>query len=324
MALTLRQLTSLVALAEERNFGRAAARVHISQPALSMQMKELEAELGAVLIERLPRDIRLTRTGREIEARARKILAEVAELEGAARRQGFAKRLNIGVIPTVAPYLLPQALPELRAQHLSLDLRVREAQTEQLMHDLDQGHLDAVVIAEPAPDASLTIHPLFQDQFLLAGNASTLAALPDPEHLRPKTLDPEQLLLLDEGHCLADQALEVCGLDRRRLRVDLGASSLSTLTGLVAQGFGLTFLPEIAVAHESTAQPAMRLRRFAEPSPARRIVLVRRASTSDGDWFDDLAAILTAAGQSLLQAAQQSYAEPPVAAVAGKAYAAGQ
>ncbi|MEO8532083.1 MAG: LysR substrate-binding domain-containing protein, partial [Deltaproteobacteria bacterium] len=295
MALTLRQLTSLVALADERNFGRAAARVHISQPALSMQMKELEAELGAILIERLPRDIRLTRTGREIEARARKILAEVAELEGAARRQGFARRLNIGVIPTVAPYLLPQALPDLRAQDLSLDLRIREAQTEVLMGDLDQGHLDAVVVAEPPADPSLTIRVLFEDQFLLAGNALTLAALPDPENLRPKALNPEHLLLLDEGHCLADQALEVCGLDRRRLRVDLGASSLSTLTGLVAQGFGLTFLPEIAVPHESAAQPAMALRRFADPPPARTIALVRRSSTTDGDWFDDLAASLAKA-----------------------------
>ncbi len=307
MSITLRQLSYFLALADARSFGGAAEKVHISQPALSMQIKELEAALNVTLVERLPRGLHLTREGRELESRARRILAEISELEAAARRKALSGRLNLGVIPTVAPYLLPRALPNLRADDLTRDLRIREARTDDLMADLHSGRLDAVVVADLAYGSDLSATSLFEDRFLLAGSERRIsAASAGMEALRPATLDPDQLLLLDEGHCLADQALEVCGLDRKRLRLDLGAASLSTLCGLVGQGVGLTFLPEIAVATESAAVPGIALRRFAEPEPSRRIVLVRRV-TSDGEgWFARLAEILAEAGAALVNAARRA------------------
>ncbi|MCV2872899.1 LysR substrate-binding domain-containing protein [Defluviimonas sp. WL0050] len=307
MSITLRQLSYFLALADARSFGGAAEKVHISQPALSMQIRELEAALNVALVERLPRGLHLTREGRELETRARRILAEISELEAAARRKALTGRLNLGVIPTVAPYLLPRALPNLRADDLTRDLRIREARTDDLMADLHSGRLDAVVVADLAYGSDLSATSLFEDRFLLAGSERRIsAASAGMEALRPATLDPDQLLLLDEGHCLADQALEVCGLDRKRLRLDLGAASLSTLCGLVGQGVGLTFLPEIAVATESAAVPGIALRRFAEPEPSRRIVLVRRV-TSDGEgWFARLAEILAEAGAALMNAARRA------------------
>lgn len=303
MNLTLRQLTYFVALADQRSFGAAAAQVHVTQPAMSMQIRDLEQTLGVTLIERGTRSLHLTREGRDLLVRARRILAEVTELESAARRNMLGGRLNLGLIPTVAPYLLPRALPALRGHAAIPDLSIREARTPDLIADLASGRLDAVVMAEPADSTGMQSTLLFADHFLLAGSAERLAwAAQGIEDLRPSGLDPDQLLLLDEGHCLADQALEVCGLTRTRLRLDLGAASLSTLCGLVGQGMGLTFLPEISVTTETAAQPHLRLLRFAAPQPARRIVLVRRLGTDGTGWFDPLAHILAAAGSSLIAA----------------------
>lgn len=301
---SLKQLRYFVALAETGGFGRAAETVFVSQPALSQQIKELETILGVELVERLPRGIRLTRAGREVLERSRRILGEVAELERAARlSRGLTGRLRLGVIPTVAPYLLPIALTRLRARDLTLDIRVREAQTETLLDDLEAGRVDAVVAALPLPVAGLAVEPLVSDRFVLAGTAARLARwVGDPEALRPTSLAPDQLLLLDEGHCLADQALEVCGL-RGRGRVDLGASSLATLSGLVAEGFGLTLLPEIALRAETAAAPGLALMRFAAPEPARELALVRRAG-GDGGWAAPLADLLREAGAELLGSAR--------------------
>lgn len=306
MALSLRQLTYFLALAEEGHFGRAAARVHISQPALSMQIRDMEADLGVALVERRSRDIRLSRAGRAVMERARHIVGAMGELEAAARREARSGRLNLGLIPTVAPYLLPLVLTRLRAADLGRDIRVREAQTDILLRDLDDGRLDAIVIATPPPGRGIAAQPLFADRFLLAASAQKLDAVArDSEALRPRALDPAQLLLLDEGHCLADQALHVCGLDRRSARLDLGASSLSTLCGLVAQGFGLTFLPEIAVRSELAAAGDMRLARFSSPEPERQVLLVRRSASGDDRWFDDLAAVLVGAGTELVAHARR-------------------
>ncbi|MDN5788255.1 LysR substrate-binding domain-containing protein [Pseudorhodobacter sp.] len=304
MNVTLRQLTYFLALSEERHFGRAAEKVFVTQPALSMQIKDLEAALAAPLIVRAPRDIRLTPAGREVEARARRILAEVAQLEAVARQQGLVGHLNIGVIPTVAPYLLPRALPILRQTDITRDLRLREATTDVLLAAMERGQLDAVVIAAPKDAGGLTIAPLFEDRFLLAGRAERLADMrARVEDVRPLTLNPDQLLLLDEGHCLADQALEVCGMDRRHQRVDLGASSLTTLCGLVGQGFGLTFLPELALVQECAAVPDLDRLRFASPEPARQIVLAC-PDGSGGAWFAELTLILRGCGNELIAAAR--------------------
>ncbi|MEQ3626461.1 MAG: LysR substrate-binding domain-containing protein [Celeribacter sp.] len=306
MSLTLRQLRYFEALAREGSFGRAAVAVNISQPALSMQIRELEDRLGAPLIERLPREVRLTRIGREVLRRASRVLAEMAELEAVPRRaHGLMGELKLGVIPTVAPYLLPVALTRLRARDLTLEIRVREAQTAQLLAGLEAGALDAAVLALPIETTALEAITLCEDRFVLAGSAARLDHLgPAAEELRPTELGADQLLLLDEGHCLADQAIAACSLDPTRRRVDLGASSLATLCGLVAEGFGLTLLPEIAVRSELAGAPALRLRRFSAPEPRRTLVLLRRATGgAQEDWFAELATVLEAAlGDLLAQA----------------------
>lgn len=301
MNVTLRQLSYFIALAETRNFGRAAEKVHVSQPALSMQIKELESELQVRLVERQPRAVVLTPAGHDLLRHARRVMDEVQALRACARWQkGLGGRLALGVIPTVAPYLLPVALPMIRAQNLTLDLGVREARTDTLLAGLAAGHLDAAVIALPSACTDVTAVCLFEDRFLLAGSAAQLAALgAGAEGIRPAALDPDRLLLLEDGHCLADQALEVCALRRDETRVDLGASSLATLCGLVGEGFGLTFLPELALRSETAACPGLTVRRFAAPEPARRIGLVRRRLTQDDGWFTGLAAILREAGAQL-------------------------
>lgn len=301
MDITLRQLKYFIALSETRHFGRAAERVHISQPALSVQIAALETTLAASLIDRTGRGVVLTPTGHAVAAQARKVMADLRALQDAARSErGLSGQLTLGVIPTVAPYLLPVALPMLRARNVMLDLRIREAQTEVLLDDLALGRLDAAVIALPAGRPGLEEVVLATDRFLLAGSEAQIAAMAAREApLHPTDIAPGRLLLLDEGHCLADQALDVCGLDRAATRVDLGASSLATLAGLVAEGFGLTLLPEIARTTECAAAPGMRLARFAAPEPARRLGLVRRAASAGG-WFDDLAMLLVDALRGLL------------------------
>jgi LysR family hydrogen peroxide-inducible transcriptional activator len=302
MNLTLRQLRYFVALAEEKNFGRAAETMHVTQPALSQQIKELEGQLGAQLVERQPRSLVLTPAGHELLRHARRILEEVNALNLSARwRRGLAGKLALGVIPTVAPYLLPVALPLLRSANVQLDLGVREAQTHRLLAELAEGRLDAAILAVPAGDDSLVAAPLFEDRFLLAGSPSQIAA--QCRHsggLDPAALNPDRLLLLEEGHCLADQALEVCALKPSQTRVDLGASSLATLCGLAAEGFGMTFLPEIAYRAESAAAPGLEVRRFAGEEPRRRIGLLRRRLSRDDGWFTDLAGLLREAGETLV------------------------
>ena len=301
MNITLRQLRYLLAVAEQRHFGRAADLVHVTQPALSMQIKALEAEAGETLIERMPGGAVLTPAGRAMADHARRVMAEMAALEQAMRRPGQGGRLRLGMIPTVAPYLLPAVLPDLRARDISRDLQLREAQTDRLIEELADGRLDAAVIASPPKAGDLVALPLFTDAFLLAGSAARIAdlALRDAAP-RPRNLDPGQLLLLDEGHCLGDQALEVCGLNRRSGRMDLAAASLATLCQLAAQGMGLTFLPEIAATQELAAAPGLRALRFRDPQPDRQVVLLRRASTPGHGWFAELGARLAHAGHALV------------------------
>ena len=305
MNFTLRQLRSLTALAEEGHFGRAAAAVSISQPALSVQIRELEAALNVRLVERGPREAVLTPTGREIVRRAKRIFEEVREIEQVARwHAGLSGRLRIGVIPTVAPYLLPLALPELRARNISLDLGVREAQTERLIDEVRSGGLDAAVVALPVEAADLVAAPLFEDRFLLAGTPARLAALgADRAALSPEAMAPGQLLLLDDGHCLADQAIAACGMGRGRTPMDLRAASLATLCRLVSEGFGVTLLPELAAPAERAAAPGLALARFAEPEPRRTIGLVRRKFSVDDGWFGELGRILAEAGRRVIAGA---------------------
>lgn len=300
MNVTLKQLGYFVALAEERHFGRAAGRAHVTQPALSTQIRELEDRLGAPLVDRSDRAVRLTPAGDEVLASARAILGEVERMAAAARwRTGLSGRLKLGLIPTVAPYLLPQALALLRGRAEGLDLRLREAKTEQLLDALADGALDAAVIALPAGRPGLVELELFSDRFVLATGAGHVAEMRAAGTVpRPGDLDPTRLLLLDEGHCLADQALEVCATSRVATKVDLSASSLPTLCGLVAAGYGQTLLPEIAVGTEVVAAPRMGVIRFPAPEPMRRLGLVRRDLGGPDGWFRELGEILAEAGRA--------------------------
>ncbi|MGX0975224.1 LysR family hydrogen peroxide-inducible transcriptional activator [Roseovarius sp. MBR-51] len=306
MNITLRQLGYFKALAEQRNFGRAAEVVNISQPALSVQIKELESTLGQKLVERRARDVVLTPFGRLILAHAIRVLDEIQGLTEAARWQGgLAGRLSLGIIPTIAPYILPGVLEALRSRDISLDVQVREAKTDQLIADIQSGQLDAAIMARPVASEGLSERLLFEDRFLLAGTAVRLSALGQGvDALRPTSLAHSPLLLLEDGHCLTDQALEVCGRGRGHAQIDMGASSLGTLSRLVAAGFGLTLMPEIAAATEVRAAPGIYLRRFTPPEPARQIVLVRRHSTHDEVWFEKLAEVLQAVGQSMISHAR--------------------
>jgi LysR family hydrogen peroxide-inducible transcriptional activator len=314
MEITLRQLKYLVSLAEVGHFGHAAAAVNVSQPALSVQIRELENALGVRLVERRSREVVVTPVGREVLRRARRIIDEMRELGQVARWQhGLGGRLRLGVIPTVAPYLLPSALPLLRGRDLALDLGIREAVTGALLGELRAGALDAAVVALPADDDDLVAAPLFEDRFLLAGSPRQLAAL-EGASLRPGEVDAERLLLLDDGHCLADQALAACALSRDATHVDMRASSLSTLCRLVGEGFGLTFVPELAVRTEIGAAPDMALVRFAEPQPHRTVGLVRRRISTDDGWFTALAGLLAEAGEAELARGTAMLQPPAVTA----------
>ncbi|SEO27349.1 LysR family transcriptional regulator, hydrogen peroxide-inducible genes activator [Salinihabitans flavidus] len=303
MKITLRQLSYFKALAEHRNFGRAALSCNVSQPALSVQIRELEAHLGGPLVERHARGVVLTPFGRQALHHAESMLREAEALERAARwREGLAGHLSLGVIPTVAPYLLPDALAALRTRDISLDLYVREGKTAVLLAMLQSGALDAVVMALPAEVDGLTAEPLFEDRFLLAGTPERVAALAGGDSvLRPTGLEAHQLLLLEDGHCLTDQALDVCGRGRGHAQIDMGASSLATLSRLVAAGFGLTLMPELAAPVEATATPGLALHRFGAPEPARQIGLVRRRGSFDDGWFSELAGVLREVGAALVE-----------------------
>ncbi|WP_439813765.1 LysR substrate-binding domain-containing protein [Zavarzinia sp. CC-PAN008] len=277
---TLRQLRYLVALDDHGHFGRAAEACHVSQPALSMQIRELEAELGLVLVERARNATMLTDAGTEIAARARTVLAGVHDIEAlAGRRQGvLAGPYALGIIPSVAPFLLPRLLPTLRAQHPYLDLRLRESVTATLLAELADGRLDAVIAALPLDAPDLVTEALFDDPFLIARPRATRGAAPQ---LSLAELAAGELLLLEEGHCLRDQALAVCGQVRPGTLSSYGATSLATLVQLVAAGLGVTLVP--ALAAEAMADPRVELCRPAGTQASRTIGLAWRGTSPRAD-----------------------------------------
>ncbi|MEX0275881.1 MAG: LysR substrate-binding domain-containing protein [Ruegeria sp.] len=306
MNFTLRQLQYFRAVAEQRNFGRAAQVCHVSQPALSVQIKALEEVMGGPLFERQARDILLTPLGRDVLDRARQVLNAASGLERFARDHSVGHRsLSIGMIPTVAPYLLPGVLAGLRTGDVSLRVQIREARTERLLSLLRAGEIDAAVLALPSGGGDLFEETLFEDRFLLAGSPDRVARMGlNPDALRPVDLASAQLMLLEDGHCLTDQALEVCGKDRTSGQINMGASSLATLSRLVAEGFGLTLMPELAARSETDAVPGLHLLRFGAPQPSRTIGLVRRSSSADEAWFSDLAQVIREVGEGIVNTAR--------------------
>lgn len=287
--ITIRHLRYFEALALHGHFGRAAEACAISQPALSLQMKELEQILGSPLIERGSRQIRLTALGKDFAARARDVLRAVDELAHLARASmdTLTGELRIGVIPTVAPYLLPGVIQSLSARFPDLDLRPREAVTQKLVDDLIEGRLDVAIVALPVSEPSLTEHPLFSEEFMLVRAASD-ADMPVPN---PETLGTMRLLLLEEGHCFRDQALSFCKLSSSVPRDLMEGSSLSTLVQMVGAGIGVTLIPQMAVPVETRTAPVA-VARLPVPRPSRTIGLVWRKTNPLSSRFEDLGDIL--------------------------------
>ena len=279
---TLRQLRYLTALADERHFGRAAAACHVTQPALSMQIRDLEAELDLVLVERGRGGVILTEEGEALVERARSVVAGVRDLEECARQQRGvrSRRLALGIIPSVAPYLLPRLLPLLQEVIPELDLKVRETQTAQLLTELSAGDLDVVIAALPLDREGLESAVLLDDPFLLASPAADPLTAADP-----RDLPPDRLLLLEEGHCLRDQALGACEISDLST---FGATSLTTLLQLVAHGQGVTLLPQMAAA--DLADPRVAVARFPAPQPHRTIAMAWRAGSPRRKQLKTLAA----------------------------------
>jgi LysR family hydrogen peroxide-inducible transcriptional activator len=294
--ITLRQLRYLTSLARHRHFGRAAEDCAVTQPALSMQIRELEREIGSELIERRPGDIALTDTGQEVAERAEQILTATRDLVDFARhRDVLSGQLRLGIIPTLAPYILPRVLPRLQAAYPQLRLEVRETQTKSLLEELTCGALDAVMLALPAEGADVETLTLFTDAFLLAVPAND-ASMPRAR-VDIEDVDQRRLILLEEGHCLRDQALAFCGAPKlaalsRDQPASLGATSLATVIQMVANGYGVTLMPQVAIDAEAH-DDRVRLLRFRDPEPGRSIGLAWRRTSPRHKDFEALGKLVT-------------------------------
>ncbi|MGB3555446.1 MAG: hydrogen peroxide-inducible genes activator [Jannaschia sp.] len=273
---TLRQLRYFEALARHGHFGRAAEASAISQPALSVQIREMEARLGAKLFERSSRGVNLTAFGEAFAERTRDILLAVDELSDLARasRGALSGRLRIGVIPTVAPYMLPMLVRALATEYPDLEITLRETITPRLIEDLVEGRLDTAIVALPISEPSLTEVALFSESFVLVRPAAE-AGEPVPPR---EAIGRMRLLLLEEGHCFRDQALSFCEAGPSRPGPALEGSSLSTLVQMVGAGLGVTLLPEMAVTLETRSAPVA-VDRFPPPEPKRIVGMVWRRTT---------------------------------------------
>ncbi|MGL5012618.1 MAG: LysR substrate-binding domain-containing protein [Paracoccaceae bacterium] len=292
---TIRQLRYFEALADQRHFGRAADVCAISQPALSMQIKELEEQLGALLFERSAKQLRLTRFGEAFALRVRDILRGIdalGEMARAAQGPRLAQ-LRIGVIPTIAPYLLPAIIGDLMRDNPNLDLHVRETLTPKLLQELSDGRIDAAILALPISEPGLTEVALFTENFVLVRpERDAENPVPSREMLREM-----RLLLLEEGHCFRDQALSFCSMGPVAAREVLEGSSLSTLVQMVSAGIGVTLIPEMAVPLE-VRSAAVTVAHFAGPQPTRTIGMVWRKSSG---LAEQLGLVAQTVGQTALR-----------------------
>lgn len=291
----MKHLRYFEALARHGHFGRAAKDCSISQPALSVQMKDLEEILGASLVERGGKQIRLTRLGEEFALRARSILRSVDELGDLARasHSPLIGRLRLGVIPTVAPYFLPNFIRGLSRNYPGLDLRPREAVTQKLIDELSGGRLDAAIVALPISEPSLHEETLFDEEFVLVRPLEDAEKpVPNAEMLREM-----RLLLLEEGHCFRDQALSFCKMSSTLPRGVIEGSSLSTLVQLVGTGIGVTLIPDMAVAVE-THSASVCVARLPRPRPSRTIGMVWRKTNPLHDQLKSIAGIVRQANKS--------------------------
>lgn len=295
----MKHLRYFEALAQHRHFGRAAEACSISQPALSLQVKELEEIVGAPLVERGTRQIRLTGLGESFAARARVILRAVEELGDLARasHRPFSGQLRLGVIPTVAPYLLPSVINSLTQRYPALDLLPRESTTQRLIGELMNGRLDAAILALPVSEPALTAVSLFEEEFFLVRpQADADKPVPSAE-----TLQDMRLLLLEEGHCFRDQAISFCKISVSPSHDLIEGNSLSTLVQMVGAGIGVTLIPEMAVPVETRSAPVSVVR-LAAPRPSRTIGMVWRKTNPLSDELAQIAGIVREAGTGRLAA----------------------
>jgi LysR family hydrogen peroxide-inducible transcriptional activator len=291
--LSMRHLRYFDALAQHGHFGRAAAACAVSQPALSVQIREMEALLGAPLVERGAREIRLTSLGETFAARARDILRAVDELGdlALAAQRHLVGPLRIGVIPTIAPYLLPHVVTKLTRGYPELDVRPREAITQKLLDELVAGRLDTAIVALPVSEPSVTEVPLFDEEFVLVRpRRDANKPVPNPEILREM-----KLLLLEEGHCFRDQALSFCRTASAMPRNMMEGSTLSTLVQMVGADIGVTLIPDMAVPVETRSAPVS-VARLPEPRPSRTVGMIWRQTNPLADQLQAIADIVREAG----------------------------
>jgi LysR family hydrogen peroxide-inducible transcriptional activator len=298
--LTIRQMEYFEAVTQTLHFGRAAEMVGVTQPALSTQIAEMEEKLGCKLFERSGRTVHLTEDAQALKPRIEAVLVQTREIEAYAQRgrSVMAGRFRLGIIPTVAPYLLPRLLPALKEQFPDLNVELREAVTGILIEETAAGRLDAMIAALPVEHRALVVEPLFEDRFFLAvpGN--------DPEFVNPP-VPPEspaldRLMLLEEGHCMREQALAVCTNARPAAIANYGATSLTTLLQMVAHGQGVTLIPEMAVT-AGPQIPELKVVPFAEPTPSRKIALAWRRNSSRQDDYEAVADIIRGVASSAKQ-----------------------
>ena len=299
--MNLRAFHYLVTLADVRHFSKAAERCHVSQPTLSTQIRKLEEELDVQLVERSPRKVMLTEVGEEIVERGRAMLAEADAIKAIARRSRDpdSGTLRIGIFPTLAPYFLPHVVPEIRRRFPRLTLRLFEEKTEDVLSMLRQGRLDAGLLALPVDDDQLTTRRLFDEPFVLA--VPEAHRLGDKKTITLADLEDQELLLLEDGHCLREHALEVCQLSGAHEKLDFHATSMETLRQMVAAGTGITLMPVMAVKPPVAHTENLVTRPFEQPGPQRTIALVWRKSSALGPFLEQLAGILAEIDPELLE-----------------------
>ncbi len=300
--MNLRDLRYLVALADHRHFGRAAEASHVSQPTLSTQLKKFEDELGVSLIERNPRNVMLTGVGEAVVARARAMLREADEIRAIARRSKDPESglLKLGIFPTLGPYLLPHIIPSIIARYPKLELILVEEKTEVILRKLHDGELDCGILALPVTDDTLHVEFLFEEDFILAVPKQHVLAKQKKVNL--SDLAEEKLLLLDDGHCLRAQALEVCQMSGAGERSGFRATSLETLRHMVAANAGITLMPALTVHPPSPMSPSIKLIPFNEPIPHRRIAMVWRRTSALTAFLHGLVPLIKGVPKSLLHA----------------------
>jgi LysR family hydrogen peroxide-inducible transcriptional activator len=288
----LKDLRYLVAVADTRHFGRAAERCFVSQPTLSAQLKKLEQYLGVQLIERQPNNVSLTEAGEQIVSRARRILEASDEVVTLARshRDPLAGRLRVALLPTIGPYLLPRVSQAIRRALPRLELHLYEHQTVPMLEKLKAGELDLGILALPVELEGLEARELFGEPFTVA--VPQRHRLAKREHVEVDDLENETLLLLEEGHCLRDQALEVCSRVGAGESQDFRATSLETLRQMVATGAGVTLLPELATKGAYGDARGVVVLPFAKPAPVRRVGAVWRKTTARQPAIDALCRLI--------------------------------